>query len=434
MKKTQMLLALLIILLSSLSIAAYDGTKDKALVIKGGTIMTATKGILTPGEILIKDGKIAEIGKKVAIPKGARVINAKGKYIIPGIVDPHSHIGIYSWPGTRANSDGNEAVDPVTAQMRAIDAINFKDPAIKRAVAGGVTTIQILPGSANIIGGETVTVKLRPAKTLDDFLFKGAPEGIKMAMGENPKRTYGHQNRMPSTRMGNAFVMRNAFLKAQEYLKKWEAFDKKKKEEKEAKPPARDLKLEVLTKALKGELLVHIHCYRVDGILTLFRIAQESGFQIRSFEHCLEAYKVADIIKQHKTGVITFADAWGFKLEAWDAIPHNAALLYKKGVMVSLHSDSANVIQRLYQEAAKCIKYGDLSESEALKLITINAAWMLGVEDRVGSLEVGKDADIAIFNGNPFSVYSLCTTTIIDGKIVFERKPMKKMTILKEFK
>jgi len=315
--------------------------------------------------------------------------------------------------------------------VRTIDALNFKDPAIKRAVAGGVTTIHILPGSANIIGGETVTVKLRPAETLNDFLFKGAPRGLKMAIGENPKRLYGGKGRMPSTRMGNAFIMRNAFLKAQEYLKKVDNYEKGKKENTEAKLPERDLKLETIGKALKGELLIHVHCYKVDGILTLFRIAKEFDFSIRSFEHCLEAYKVADIIKEHKTGVITFADAYGYKMEAWDAIPYNAAILYRKGVMVSLHSDSANRIQRLNQEAAMCIKYGGLSENEALKLITINAAWMLGVEDRIGSLEVGKDADIAIFNGNPFSVYSLCTTTIIDGKIVYERKPMKEMNILR---
>jgi len=252
-----------------------------------------------------------------------------------------------------------------------------------------------------------------------------------MAIGENPKRLYGGKGRMPATRMGNAFVMRNAFLKAQEYSKKWEKYEKQKEDDKEAKAPARDIKLETLAKALRGELLIHIHCYKVDGILTLFRIAKEFGFTIRSFEHCLEAYKVADIIKKEKTGVITFADAYGFKMEAWDAIPHNAAILYRKGIIVSLHSDSANRIQRLNQEAAMCIKYGGLSESEALKLITINAAWMLGVEDRVGSLEVGKDADIAIFSGNPFSVYSLCTTTIIDGKIVYERKPMKKIHILR---
>ncbi len=415
-------------------VVLYGDNKEEIIVIKDGTIMTAANGVIKSGSVVIKNGKIAEIGKEINIPKGAMIIDAKGKYVIPGIVDPHSHIGVYSWPGVQANSDGNEAVNPVTAQVRAIDSINFTDPAINRAVAGGVTTIQILPGSANIIGGETATVKLRPAKTLSEFLFKDAPGGLKMAIGENPKRVYGDQGRMPSTRMGNAYIMRNAFLKAQEYLKKWDIYVKNKDEGKEAEIPAKDLQLETIAKALKGELLIHIHCYQVDGILTLFRIAKEFGFKIRSFEHCLEAYKVANIIKEHGTGVITFADAYGFKLEAWDAIPYNAAILYRKGVIVSLHSDSSNVIQRLNQEAAKCIKYGGLSESEALKLITINAAWMLGIEDRVGSLEVGKDADIAIFDGNPFSVYSLCSTTIIDGKIIFERKKMKNMNIIRELK
>jgi imidazolonepropionase-like amidohydrolase len=434
MKKLLSPVFLLILFIFYTVTVAYAEDKESVLVIKSGTIMTGTNGVLCPGSMLIKDGKITEIGKLVTTPKGAKIINAEGKYIIPGIVDPHSHIGVWAWPVVEPNFDGNEAIDPVTPQVRAIDSINFKDPAIERAIAAGVTTIHILPGSSNIIGGESVTIKLRPANTLDDFLFKGAQRGLKMAIGENPKRIYGNRGIMPSTRMGNAFVMRNAFLQAKEYMKKWEAFEKQKTENREAKPPARDLKMETLVKALQGELLIHVHCYKADGILTLFRIANEFGFKIRSFEHCPEAYKVPEIIKKHNTGVITFSDDYGFAMEAWNAIPYNAAILYRKGVIVSLHSDSANLMQRLNQEAAKCIKYGGLSEREALKLITINAAWMLGVEDRVGSLEVGKDADISIFNGNPFSVYSLCITTIIDGKIVYERTPMKIMSILRGVK
>ncbi len=390
-------------------------------VIKDATILTVTRGVIERGSILIRDGRIAEVGEKVNAPRGARVIDAAGKYIMPGIIDTHSHIGVYSWPEVEANSDGNEMTDPVTAQVRAADAVNIQDPAIPRALAGGVTTIQILPGSGNMIGGESVVIKLKQGKRLDEMLFPGAPRGIKMASGENPKRIYGRRNQMPSTRMGNFFVLRNAFVQAQNYMRRWEDYEQKRAAGQDAEYPGRDLKMETLADVLRGRVRVHIHCYRQDEILTLFRIADEFGFKIASLQHCLEGYKVAEQIAKRNIGVATFSDWWGYKIEAWDGIPHNAAIMASKGVRVAIHSDSADLIQRLYHEAAKAVKYG-LPEEEGLRAITINPAWMLGIDNRVGSIEVGKDADLAIFNRHPFDILARVDLTMIDGEVVYERK------------
>ena len=300
-----------------------------------------------------------------------------------------------------------------------MDAVNLEDPAIRRALAGGVTTIQIIPGSGNVIGGEGVTVKLRPGSPMEEMVFAGAPRGIKMALGENPKRVYGGKNKLPSTRMGNIYVMRNAFQQAREYRAKWEAWEKKPETER-ANPPDRDLKLETLADVLAGKVRVHVHCYRKDEIEALFRVADEFGFKIASLQHGLEAYKIADEVARRGAGVATFAHWWGYKWEAWDGIPQSPAILADHGVRVAIHSDSADLIQRLYQEAAIAMHYG-LGREEALKAITLNPAWMLGVEDRIGSLDVGKDADIAIFSKDPFDMYTRVEKTLVDGKVVYDR-------------
>ncbi len=395
--------------------AAGDGT----VVIYGGTLLTVTRGEIAKGSILIVDGKIREIGTHVDAPAGAEVVLADGMFVMPGIVDTHSHIGVYSWPEVDANSDGNEMTDPVQAGVRALDSVNVEDPAIGRALAGGVTTIQILPGSGNVIGGEAVTVKLRPRATLEEMVFAGAPRGLKMALGENPKRVYGAKNKLPSTRMGVIYVMRNAFQQARDYRAKWEAWQKKPESERGA-PPDRDLKLETLADVLAGKVRVHVHCYRKDEIEALFRVADEFGFKIASLQHGLEAYKIADEVARRDVGVATFAHWWGYKWEAWDGIPQNAAILADHGVRVAIHSDSADLIQRLYEEAAVAMHYG-LSREDALKAITLNPAWMLGLDDRIGSLEVGKDADIAIFSKDPFDIYTRVEKTLVDGKIVYDR-------------
>jgi imidazolonepropionase-like amidohydrolase len=391
----------------------------ETVVIYGGRLLTVTHGEIPKGSILIVDGKIREIGPTVDAPPGAEVILAEGKFVMPGIVDTHSHIGVYSWPDVEANSDGNEMGDPNQAGVRAMDAVNLEDPAIGRALAGGVTTIQILPGSGNIIGGETVTVKLRPGATMDEMIFAGAPRGLKMALGENPKRAYGSLNKLPSTRMGNIYVLRNAFQQAKDYRARWDAWQKRPAEDR-GPAPDRDLRLETLSDVLAGKVLVHVHCYRKDEIEALFRVADEYGFRIASLIHALEAYKVADEIARRKVGVATFAHWWGYKWEARDGIPQNAAILADHGVRVTIHSDSPDLIQRLYEEAAIAMHYG-LGREEALKSITLNPAWMLGVDNRIGSLDLGKDADIAIFSKDPFDITTRVDMTLVDGKVVYDR-------------
>ena len=390
-----------------------------AVVIYGARLLTVTHGEIASGSILIVDGKIKEIGAKVDAPPGAQIVLAEGMVAMPGIVDTHSHIGVYSWPEVDANSDGNEMTDPVQAGVRAMDSVNPEDPAIQRALAGGVTTIQILPGSGNVIGGESVTVKLRPGATMEGMIFAGAPRGLKMALGENPKRVYGSRNKLPSTRMGDIYVMRNAFQQAKDYRAKWDAWEKKPASERGA-PPERDLKLETLSDVLAGKLRVHVHCYRKDEMEALFRVADEFGFKITSLQHGLEAYKISDEIARRNVGVATFAHWWGYKWEAWDGIPQNAGILADHGVRVAIHSDSPDLIQRLYSEAAIAMRYG-LSRDDALKAITLNPAWMLGVDDRIGSLDVGKDADIAIFSKDPFDITTRVEKTLVDGKLVYDR-------------
>ncbi|PYS96038.1 MAG: amidohydrolase, partial [Acidobacteria bacterium] len=345
--------------------------------------------------------------------------DAGGRYVMPGIVDTHSHMGVYPWPEVEANSDGNEMTDPINAGMRAADAIWTEDPEFALARAGGVTTVQVIPGSGNLIGGEGITLKLRPGADIGRMVFQGAPRGIKMALGENPKRSYGERNKAPSTRMGNMALFRDAFNQARNYRAKWQAWRDKKEDERGA-PPDRDLKLETLSDVLDGKVRVHVHSYRKDEILRFLEIADEYGFKVASFQHGLEAYKIAPELARRDIAVATFAQWWGYKVEAWDGIPHNAALLARAGVKVSIHSDSGNLIQRLYNEAGVAARYG-LSEEDALRAITINAAAALGIDGRIGSLEVGKDADIAIFTRHPLDAYTLVEKTLIDGAVVYDR-------------
>ena len=401
------------------SVPARPAAAPAATLIRGGTLLTVTHGTIENGDLLIRDGKIAAIGKKLDAPDGARIIDAAGRFVMPGIIDTHSHMGVYPWPEVDANSDGNEATDPITPYVRAVDSVWAEDPEFDRARAGGVTTVQILPGSANLIGGEAQTVKLRPGVDVTRMIFAGAPRGLKMALGENPKRVYGQRQKSPATRMGNMAAFRDAFNAARNYKGKWDAWRAKKEDERGA-PPDRDLKLDTLVDLLEGRIVAHVHSYRKDEILMFLKIADEYGFKIASFQHCLEGYKITDELKRRDIAVATFAQWWGYKVEAWDGIPHNAALLARKGVRVSIHSDSGNLVQRLYNEAAVAARYG-LSEEDALKAITINAATALGIGDRVGSLETGKDADIAIFTRHPLDMYTLVEKTFIDGDLVYDR-------------
>lgn len=384
------------------------------VVIKNALIMTATHGNIPNGSVYIKDGKIAAVGKDVSAPAGATVIDAGGKYLTPGIIDSHSHIAL--------DGDVNEATNPVTPHMMMIDAFDYQDKQIYHGLAGGVTTSLLLHGSANMIGGQAIVIKHKYGLGRDAMLFPGAPRSIKFASGENPKRVYGSKDQLPSTRMGNFEVQREALVQAQDYMREWDAYDAKVKNgDKDATPPKHDLKLEALADVLRGKLLVQIHCYRADEMLTEIAMAKEFGYKLRAFHHALEAYKVADQLAAAGVGIATFSDWWGFKQEAWDAIPWNAVLSMRKGVHVAIKSDSEDFARRLNQEAAKTIRYGGATEQEALQMITLNAAWIIGVEDRVGSIDVGKDADLVIWDGYPLSSYGVPSKVFIDGDVYFDR-------------
>jgi imidazolonepropionase-like amidohydrolase len=380
------------------------------LAIINANILPISDEPIEEGVVLITDGRITAVGYGIEVPEGTEVFDAQGRWLTPGLIDVHSHMGVYSWPGSEAHGDGNEATAPTTPRVWAGDSVRVEDPAFSRAQAGGITTIQVLPGSANLIGGESAILKLRDARTLSGMAFEGAPRGIKMACGENPKRVYGDDENGPSTRMGNLAGMRGAFQAALDYRE-----DRRRRD-----GPPTDPDLEVLLDVLDGEVRVHVHCYRADDIEAIFRTMDSFGIQVASIQHALEAYKVRDLIIEHDTAIATWPDWWGFKMEAFDAIPHNAALVKSDGGVVALHSDSANTVQRMYTEAAKMLRYG-ASEAQAMEMITLDPARMLGIEERVGTIEVGKDADLALFTHHPLDVYTRVERTWIDGVLVFDR-------------
>jgi imidazolonepropionase-like amidohydrolase len=404
---------------SESTVAPAPGAQAHELLIKNATILTSSHGTIKNGSILVRNGKIAEVGTNVnASGPNVQVIDATGKYVTPGIIDCHSHTAI--------TGDVNEGTLSVTAMVRIQDVVNPYDPDIYRELAGGVTTVNILHGSANSIGGQNAVVKLKLDKPLEQWFIADAPAGIKFALGENPKRSNfqlpGLERRYPATRMGVEETIRQAFDQAKDYKRQWEEYESKKATDPNAIAPRRDLKLDALVEILAGKRMVHSHCYVDDEILMLLNLGDEIGFHVQTLQHVLEGYKVADEIAAHKTGGSTFADFWGYKMEAYDAIPYNAALMAQRGVVVSVNSDSDERARRLYLEAAKTMKYGGLSEEEALKTVTLNSAIQLGIEKHVGSIDVGKDADLVIFSEHPFSVYTVPETTIIEGEVYFDRK------------
>ncbi len=388
------------------------------ILIQNATVMTVSHGIIEHGSILIRDGKIAEVGQAVKAPSGAQVINAEGQYVIPGIIDCHSHIAV--------DGSVNEGSISVSSIANIAEVLNSDDPDIYRDLAGGVTTANILHGSANAIGGQTEVIKLRWGQPASKLPFEGALPGIKFALGENPKRSNfsvpGQPKRYPATRMGVEETIRAAFTEARDYKAAWDAYNKKVAAgEKNLIPPRRDLRLDPLVEVLEGKRYVHSHCYREDEILMLLRVAREFGFKVRTFQHVLEGYKVADELAAAGSGASTFSDWWAYKVEAYDAIPYNAAIMTRRGVIVSINSDDAEEATHLNQEAAKTMKYGGLSHLEALKLVTLNPAIQLGIDKRVGSIDVGKDADLAIYNHDPLSAYAVVQKTLIDGRVYFDR-------------
>jgi len=395
------------------SYAATHAGKNE-FVIKNATLLTATHGRVEHGSVYVKDGKIVAFGASVAAPASAPVIDADGKYVTPGILDPHSHMAL--------GDDINEATSPVVPQMMMKDAFDYNDKSIYRALAGGVTSSLLLHGSADMIGGQAVVIKNKYGLDRDQLLFPGAPPSIKFASGENPKRVFGDRKQMPSTRMGNFAVMREAFTQAREYQRQWDEYNEKvKKGDKTASAPKKDLKLDALVQVLQGKMLVQIHCYRADEFLTEIAIANEFGYKIRAFHHALEAYKVPEALVKNDIAIATFADWWGYKYEAWDAIPWNAVLAMKAGVRVAIKSDSDDYMRRLNQEAAKTMRYGGATEDEAMKMLTINPAWIMGVQDMTGSIDVGKDADLVLWDGYPLSTYGVPAKVWIDGDLYFDR-------------
>ncbi|MEO1036232.1 MAG: amidohydrolase [Pseudomonadota bacterium] len=397
--------------------STYQPLPADDVLYTNATLLTGTGERYDGASILLRDGKIRAIGPSIRPPSGVPTVDVGGRWITPGIIDVHSHLGVYASPGVHAHSDGNEMTAPVTAEVWAEHSVWPQDPGFSAALAGGVTTLQILPGSANLIGGRTVTVKNVPGSDVQSMKFPGAPHGLKMACGENPKRVYGAgRNTAPGTRMGNVAGYRDAWIRAADYRRRRDSDD----------APVRDLELETLAGVLDGDILVHIHCYRADEMSIMLDVAKEFGYRVTAFHHAVESYKITAQLAEHDVCSAMWADWWGFKMEAFDGIRENVAFVDAGGACAIVHSDSALGIQRLNQEAAKAMAAGkraglELSEADAIAWITSNAAKALGISEQTGALAVGKDADIVVWSDNPFSVYARADLVYIDGARVYDR-------------
>ncbi|HEX7118704.1 MAG TPA: amidohydrolase [Longimicrobiales bacterium] len=405
-------------------VSTYEPLPSRTTLIRNATILTAAGPMLRNASILLRDGKIAAVGQDIDAPADAVVVDGTGKWVTPGIIDTHSHLGVYPSPGVDALSDGNEMTSPNTAEVWAEHSIWPQDPQFALALAGGVTSMQILPGSANLFGGRGVTIKNVPSRTSQGMKFPGAPHGLKMACGENPSRVYGGRGRSPMTGMGNVAGYREAWIRAARYRDEWERWAANGADP--ARKPQRDLQLETLAGVLEGEILVHNHCYRADEMAVMIDIAKEFGYEISSFHHAVEAYKIRDLLAEEGICASMWADWWGFKMEAYDGIEQNIALVDEAGACAIVHSDDASGIQRLNQEAAKVIQAAnemgmDVTREDAIRWITINPAKALGIDQWTGSLEPGKMADVVLWSGDPFSVYTRAEKVFIDGALVYDR-------------
>lgn len=401
-------------------LAVFSGLSfGQDLLIKNGTILTVTKGTIPSGDVLIIGGVIKQVGKNIKAPEGIKVIDASGKYVIPGIIDSHTHIAF--------TGGGNESAGAITAEVKVSDVLHAEDPSIYTAISGGVTMAHTMHGSGNPIGGENIVLKMKWGKTSEEMVVPEAYRTLKFALGENPKQSNFVRPgplRYPQSRMGVNAIIRREFLKAKNYMEQWDRYLKAIKSKKPPKnliPPRKDLRMEQLADMLRGKMLARCHTYRADETLEFIGLAKEFGFKIICLEHASEAFKIAKEIAKEDIGISIFLDNWAYKIEASEGIAYNAAFCAQNGVLVSINSDSGERIRRLFMDAAKAMKYGGLSEEEALKLITINPAIQLGVEKIAGSLEAGKHGDIAIFNEHPLSAYTVCETTIIEGEVYFDR-------------
>jgi imidazolonepropionase-like amidohydrolase len=406
---------------------AYPGVPT---LITNVTIYDGEGGRIDGGQILLADGKVAALGKNVNAPAGAVVIDGSGKWVTPGVIDVHSHLGVYPSPSVKALSDGNEATSPTTPEVWAEHSVWPQDPGFSRALAnGGVTTMQILPGSANLMGGRSVVLKNVYARTTQAMKFPGAAYGLKMACGENPKRVYGGKGREPSTRMGNIAVDRATWQQAVEYKRRWDKYEKE-----GGDPPSRNLGMDTLAGVLDGKILVHNHCYRADEMANVIDMSKEFGYHVTAFHHGVEAYKVADLLKANNICAVVWADWYGFKMESYDGIPENLAILQKTGTCAMIHSDDENGIQRLNQEVAKAQAAGRragimIPDEVAWEWLSFNPAKALGIADRTGSLRPGKMADVVLWNGNPLSVYSRPDKVWIDGALLYDAHDPKRRPV-----
>ena len=404
--------------------STYQAMPRRDAAIVGATVFTAAGERIENGVVIMTDGRVAAVGgADTPVPQGHQVIDARGRFVTPGLIDVHSHLGVYPSPGVMGMSDGNEATNPNTAYVWSEHSIWPQDPGFNAARAGGVTTLTILPGSANLFGGRSVTLRNVPSVTMQGMKFPDAPYGLKMACGENPSRVYGSRNQSPATGMGNVAGYRAGFIEAQNYARRWDNW----RESGTGEPPTRDLRLETVAGVLSGDILVQNHCYRADEMAVMLDVAEEFGFSIRTFHHATEAYKVADMLAENDVCAAMWTGWWGFKMEALDAIEENVAFVdAPENSCAVIHSDDDTLIQRLNQEAAAALSAGrraglDLSEEDALRWITINAARAIGVEDETGSLVPGKRADVLIWDVNPFSIYAQAQQVFIDGALTYDR-------------
>ncbi|HEX5377215.1 MAG TPA: amidohydrolase [Phenylobacterium sp.] len=408
--------------------STYKPLPSRPTAVVGAQVFTGTGVLVENGVVLIKDGRIEAVGAGLAVPAGYEVVDGKGKWVTPGLIDAHSHLGVYASPSVPANSDGNELTNPVTAEVWAEHSVWPQDPGFNTARVGGVTTILVLPGSGNLIGGRGVVLRNVPARTVQAMKFPDAPYALKMACGENPKRVYGGKNRAPSTRMGNVAGYRQAWINAADYARKWDEYRAKAARGEKADPPKRDLGLDTLAAVLRGEIQVENHCYRADEMAQMIDISKEFGYHIAAFHHAVEAYKIADLLAENGICVATWANWWGSKMEMLDGIEANAALVAAaKGGCAIIKSDDPDLIQRLNQEAAEALAAGraaglSITEAEAIKWITANPAKALGVAAQTGSLEPGKRADLVIWDHDPFSIYARADRVYLDGAIAYDRR------------
>lgn len=406
--------------------STYTPLPSPATAITNVTLLDGVGGMVEGASVLFENGKVVAVGADIRIPDNAQIIDGTDKWVTPGIIDVHSHLGVYPSPGTHSHSDGNEMTKPVTAQVWAEHSIWVQDAGFSRALAGGVTALQILPGSANLVGGRAITVKNLPDRTVQSMKFPDAPYGLKMACGENPKRVYGNKGG-PATRMGNVAGYRQAWADAQDYKRKWEKYRAEHKAGKNPSPPKRDLTMDTLVGVLDGEIMVHMHCYRADEMAIMMDLMKEFEYQIASFQHAVESYKITDLLAENNVCSAMWADWWGFKMEAYDGIRENVPMVHKGGACAIVHSDDALGIQRLNQEAAKALGDGlragiEISKADAWQWLSANPAKSLGIFDQTGSLETGKNADLVLWSSDPFSTYAQAERVYIDGGLAYDRQ------------